>query len=103
MKKELINEIQRQMLPHLNNEQLLQLQRILTEVLRDVTVCYEAQHDEKQMPDATNAFVSAKRIEGCSEKTLKYYRKTIEAMLSGIGKTAQQITTDDLRRYLTAY
>ena len=103
MKKELINEIQRQMLPHLNNEQLLQLQRILTEVLRDVTVCYEAQHDEKQMPDATNVFVSAKRIEGCSEKTLKYYRKTIEAMLSGIGKTAQQITTDDLRRYLTAY
>lgn len=103
MKKELINEIQRQMLPHLNNEQLLQLQRILTEVLRDVTVSYEAQHDEKQMLDATNAFVSAKRIEGCSEKTLKYYRKTIEAMLSGIGKTAQQITTDDLRRYLTVY
>ncbi len=82
MKKELINEIQRQMLPHLNNEQLLQLQRILTEVLRDVTVSYEAQHDEKQMPDATDAFVSAKRIEGCSEKTLNQVLQSLNISLN---------------------
>ena len=44
-----------------------------------------------------------KRIEGCSEKTLKYYRKTIESMLSSIAKKASQITTDDLRKYLTTY
>ena len=53
--------------------------------------------------NAVKAFITAKRIEGCSEKTLTYYSKTIEAMLNGVGKLPQQITTDDLRRYLTDY
>lgn len=103
MKDELINEIQRQMLPHLNNKQLLQLQGVLNEVLRNATISFDPPHEEVQKTDSTEAFISAKRIEGCSEKTLHYYRNTIEAMFTGIGKTAQQITTDDLRRYLTIY
>lgn len=103
MIEKLIDEIQRKMLPHLNNEQLLQLQEVLNEALRNATITYDTLHDEIQRTDATDAFISAKRIEGCSEKTLHYYRKTIEALLTGIGKKAQQITTDDLRRYLTAY
>ncbi|MDE8691513.1 phage integrase N-terminal SAM-like domain-containing protein, partial [Faecalibacterium sp. DFI.5.82] len=53
--------------------------------------------------DAVEAFNTAKRIEGSSEKTLSYYRKTIEALIAGVGKAARQITTDDLRRYLTSY
>ena len=50
-----------------------------------------------------NGFLSAKRIEGCSEKSLVYYRKTIDAMLAAIGKGVSHITTDDLRSYLTGY
>lgn len=103
MKEQLINEIQRKMLPYLNNEQLLQLKNVLNETFRDATVSYETSEDKPDEPDVVEAFVTAKRIEGCSEKTLKYYRKTIEAMLSSIGKTAKQITTEDLRRYLTDY
>lgn len=49
------------------------------------------------------AFVSAKRIEGCSEKTLKYYRTTIETMVASIGKGIRHIQTEDLRSYLTDY
>ena len=48
-------------------------------------------------------FLSAKRIEGCSEKTLKYYRSTIQAMLDGVGKGIRHIVTDDIRCYLTEY
>lgn len=48
-------------------------------------------------------FIAAKRIEGCSEKSLKYYRTTIEAMLEIVGKGIKHITTDDLRSYLTEY
>ena len=103
MKEQLISEIQRKMLPYLNNEQLLQLKNVLNETFRDATVSYETSEDKPDEPDVVEAFVTAKRIEGCSEKTLKYYRKTIEAMLSSIGKTAKQITTEDLRRYLTDY
>lgn len=48
-------------------------------------------------------FLSAKRIEGCSEKSLDYYENTIEKMLVTIGKSAKHITTDDLRGYLSDY
>ena len=48
-------------------------------------------------------FLSAKRIEGCSEKSLKYYNATIQALLDGIGKPIKHIQTDDIRNYLTEY
>lgn len=103
MNEKLISEIQRRMLPYLNNEQLTQLSSVLENTLRGLTIMNEKLPDVTDQRNPIEAFISAKRIEGCSEKTLAYYGKTIEAMLSGIGKTAQQITTDDLRRYLTAY
>ena len=86
MKEQLIQEIQRKMLPYLNNEQLLQLGDALAEALRGVSVNYENVATKQNEQDPVEAFITAKRIEGCSEKTLKYYRKTIESMLSVIGK-----------------
>ena len=103
MKDQFFNEVQRRMLPYLNNEQLMQLRNAVSEALQGVTLCYEDDRLALDKGDTTEAFISAKRIEGCSEKTLSYYRKTIEAMLNGIGESAQQITTDDLRKYLTNY
>ena len=72
---------------------------------------FELQRNEKCVAEdfaeenqrLTNAFLSAKRIEGCSEKSLTYYRKTIEAMSEKIGKAITHITTNDLRSYLTDY
>lgn len=103
MKEQLITEIQRKMLPYLNNEQLMQLRSALNEILQGATVSYDDEKITTDERDAVESFISAKRIEGCSEKTLSYYRKTIESMTSSIGKTAQQITTDELRKYLTNY
>ena len=48
-------------------------------------------------------FISAKRIEGCSERTLAYYKATIEHMLSIIVVPLRQVQTDDLRAYLAEY
>ena len=48
-------------------------------------------------------FISAKRIEGCSERTLAYYKSTIEHMLITITKPLRQVQTDDLRTYLAEY
>ena len=53
--------------------------------------------------DTVAYFINAKRIEGCSEKTLCYYRQTIVSMLSSIEKEPQEIVTEDLRKYLTEY
>ena len=48
-------------------------------------------------------FLDAKKIEGCSEKTLKYYQTTIDSMVSYVGKSVRHILTEDLRLYLTEY
>lgn len=103
MKDQIIYEIQRRMLPHLNNEQLKQLQNVLESCLQGVEISENTVEISTENVDAAEAFIAAKHIEGCSEKTLNYYRNTIDAMISGIGKQPSQITTDDLRRYLTDY
>ena len=103
MKEQLISQVQQQMLPYLNNEQLSKLRAAMEYCLHGLEITETDQQQEQEQPNAVAAFIAAKRIEGCSEKTLTYYRKTIEAMTAGIGKTPQQITTDDIRQYLTAY
>lgn len=103
MKQQLKNEILQQMLPYLNNEQLSRLDSALDNTLTKATVCYGTPASTEEEENLTQLFVSAKRIEGCSEKTLAYYEKTIYAMLRQTNKTIRQITTEDLRCYLTNY
>jgi len=103
MKEQLITEVQRQMLPHLNNEQLRKLRTAMEYALRGMDITETDQPQGQEQSDAVAAFIAAKRIEGCSEKTLTYYRKTIESMMAAIGKQPHQITTDEIRQYLTAY
>lgn len=103
MKDQLITEVQQQMLPFLNNEQLHKLRAVIENCLHGLEIVQADPPQEKEQPDMVAAFIAAKRIEGCSEKTLSYYSKTIEAMVTGIGKPVQRITTDDIRGYLTTY
>lgn len=58
---------------------------------------------EKQTGELLPKFIAAKRVEGCSEKSLKYYESTIKNMLESVDKPEQEITTDDLRSYLDSY
>lgn len=50
-----------------------------------------------------NSFLSAKKIEGKSPKTLAYYRNTLARLLSTTKKPIKQTTTDDLRTYLSDF
>lgn len=104
MKEKIISEIIREMLPSLNNEQLSKLKTTLEIYLYNVSI--EAKQDadtEKEEVDYLEVFLSAKRIEGCSEKTLAYYKNTIQQMLDSIGKSVCTIVTEDLRTYLAEY
>ena len=103
MKEQLITEVQQQMLPYLNNEQLRKLRAAMEFCLHGLEITQTDQQQGQEQTDATAAFIAAKRIEGCSEKTLNYYRKTIKAMTAAVGKPVQRITTDDIRQYLTTY
>lgn len=103
MKEQIITEVQRRMLPYLTNEQLAHLRDVMITTLRGVQLTTASEPEKQPEINATEAFISAKSIEGCSEKTLSYYQNTIEAMLTDIGKPYPQITTEDLRHYLTRY
>ena len=50
-----------------------------------------------------NTFVAAKKIEGCSDNTLKYYQSSIQTLLKVIGKHISEINTNDIRSFLASY
>ena len=92
------------MLSSLNNEQLSKLKTTLEIYLYNVSIEVKQEADtEQEEVDYLEVFLSAKRIEGCSEKTLIYYKNTIQQMLDSIGKSVCTIVTEDLRTYLAEY
>ena len=102
MKQELINSVLSQMMPYLSNEQGARLQEVLEHSFYGISITQEnVEPTDSTVP--LDAFIAAKKVEGCSEKTLAYYRKTVQDMLESVGKPAQQIVTDDLRKYLSDY
>ena len=104
MKNELITEVMRHMLPVLDNAQLKQLKQVMEQTLFHYEVSVAVtKPEEDNSYDLIAMFIVAKRIEGCSEKTLKYYRTTIDSMVSSLGKNVRHILTEDLRIYLTNY
>ena len=104
MKEKIISEIIREMLSSLNNEQLSKLKTTLEIYLYNVSIEAKQEADkEKEEVDYLEIFLSAKRIEGCSEKTLIYYKNTIQQMIDSIGKSVCTIVTEDLRTYLAEY
>jgi site-specific recombinase XerD len=106
MKDKLITEIQAKMASMLTIAQLEELRRSLTYCLSNVDVTEK--HTTEPQENAENGglletFISAKRIEGCSEKSLKYYDMTVRHMFNIIDKPLWEVGTDDLRGYLADY
>ena len=103
MKQNLITDVIQGMLPYLNNAQVERLQEVLQHTLFDYEVTKIESEKEISEQNYMELFLAAKRIEGCSEKSLKYYKTTIEMMIATVGKSVKHIETDDIRRYLTKY
>ena len=104
MKEKIISEIIREMISSLTDDQLSKLKTTLEIYLYNVSIEAKQEADtEKKEVDYLEVFLSAKRIEGCSEKTLIYYKNTIQQMLDSIGKSVCTIVTEDLRTYLAEY
>lgn len=106
MKEVLIREIEQNMTAILDNSQMEQLHNVLSHCLYDLKICDIVENETAQYNETEellSMFISAKRVEGCSERTLKYYKSTLENALKVIKKTAKHITTDDLRSYLGDY
>lgn len=101
MRQKLIQTVVTDMLPYLNNAQTEKLQEVLLHTLWDYDISLSDGKAEEREQDLLALFLAAKRIEGCSEKSLRYYQATTQAMLDGIGKPIKEIVTEDIRQYLT--
>ena len=80
--------------------------QIVTQVVKKHLASLSIEEDtetETKRSDYLPLFIAAKRVEGCSEKSLRYYESTIRNMLEGIDKQERLITTEDLRCYLDTY
>lgn len=91
----IINE----MADYLNLSQMKKLQEVLLNHLTDSP----ASNTNISNDEYLKLFLEAKRIEGCSERTLQYYRATVEQLLKNIETPIRKITTEEVRSYLVHY
>lgn len=104
MVESLINDIEQAMLDTLNNEQLAQLRKVLDFAFRNVSVTVKEQENPTESNDKLiETFLAAKKVEGCSQNSIAYYRSTLANALRKVAKSVAHITTDDLRGYLNDY
>lgn len=98
MEEKLVN-ILNEMAEYLSIAQLKKLQEILLKQLSD----NEPQKETISNEDYLKMFLNAKHIEGCSDRTLQYYRVTVEHLLKNITTPIRKITTEEIREYLVDY
>lgn len=103
MEQNFITDIIQGMLPYLNNAQYEKLQEVLQHTLADYEIAQKQNAEKETKVDLVELFLSAKRVEGCSEKSLKYYKATIDTMLDELQIDVKHIVTEDIRNYLTEY
>lgn len=88
-----------EMAEYLNIEQLQKLQQVLVGHLAENKVSSAEITNEQYL----RMFLEAKKIEGCSERTLTYYQVTIQHLLETVTDPVRRITTEAMRAYLTDY
>ena len=98
----IITAIQQELVGALTKEQMKLLIGALYKHLPGLDTSESTEKGENK-PDMLPLFISAKRVEGCSEKSLRYYESTIRNMLDAVDKPECNITTEDLRGYLDNY
>jgi site-specific recombinase XerD len=103
MKDKLIAEIQTNMAQILSISQMDELKHVLMHSMRNVAITEQLPNNSQDNEELLDIFIAAKRIEGCSEKSLTYYSATINMLFTKVSKPLREISTDDLRVYLSEY
>lgn len=108
LKTDVIIKITKDMAIILTEYQLEKLKETLQVNLDKVEMSIITNEKEKQQIKETNenyinSFISAKEVEGCSTRTIKYYREIIEKMIKVLDKSIKDITTEEIRNYLSEY
>ncbi len=89
MKTKIIKSITNRISSELGIKNTTQLERILNEELKNIELDTKKTDSEISVTEnkkLLNAFLSAKKIEGCSEKTINYYKSSLQALFDNIKK-----------------
>ncbi len=107
MKELFVEKVVDETTDFLDNNQRIKLKEKLTEICiyYRIEVLEQSQKEEiqKNNKELLNRFISSKDIEGCSIRTLNYYRDNINKMLDTVNLPIDEITTETLRNYLSEY
>lgn len=97
--EEKVVAILNEMSEYLSVSQMKKLQEVMLKAFSEKT------ETKKNIPNEEYLimFLDAKAIEGCSCRTIQYYRVTIERMLRSVIEPVRKITTEDMRTYLSDY
>ncbi len=98
-----MNEIERLMVSSLDSAQMKRLHIVLSHCLIDENDFPSVLAKYSNNEGLFEAFLGAKRLEGCSERSLRYYSSTLKKFLDAVGKPLSQVTTDGVREYLANY
>lgn len=107
-KSDVILNITKEMSISLTSFQLEKLKEVLIINFENIEITVITDEIKKREEKETNEkyidkFISAKEVEGCSKRTIKYYRDIIEKMINTTDKAIKEITTEDIRGYLSEY
>ena len=97
--EEKIVTILNEMSEYLSIAQMKKLQEVILKTFSE----NEATKQEISNTEFLKMFLDAKRIEGCSDRTIEYYRVTVEHLFSKIDESVRKITTEEIRSYLAEY
>lgn len=97
--EEKIVSVLNEMSEYLSISQMKKLQEVIIRTFAE----NEASKTDISNDEFLKMFLDAKQIEGCSERTIQYYRVTVEHLLSQIETNIRKITTEEMRDYLSDY
>lgn len=101
--EDILNDIVSGIKDVLSDEQMKQVSSSIKDVLAKYEINKRTSNEERREKENTellDTFLSAKKIEGCSDKTIHYYQSSIVKLLKGLSKSIKEICTNDIRRYL---
>lgn len=90
----------------LNFQQMMMLEKVIHQSFHNVEITnqnIENQYFTENNQSILSLFISSKKVEGCSENSLKYYFSTIDTLFKKLSKKVTEISTNDLRFYLSDY
>ena len=103
MKQIIIQAIINGMTATLTEKQLELLADITQKALSEYDITTKASEEEqrnKENAELLSAFISSKKVEGCSDKTIHYYKSSIEKLIATVKKNVCKVETNDIRCYL---